>query len=176
MSHGGRLRALRVRVHGENGFGMPRGESQERPPQIQSGAQQRKDELALTHAVHRHIDVVAAARGMQASGNVLSAGRYQQTLDIEIKIFGLAVVGCVTQFIERNRIERFPNDVCVEERNDVLRRQHHEMRVVNRHQRMQEERFGVFEIVVENGTDVLRSEPRQAIWPPRWSSLLPEPC
>ncbi len=44
-------------------------------------------------------------------------------------------------------------------RNDPLLGEHDEMRVVNAHQRSEEQRFGVLEVGIENARDVFRREP-----------------
>ena len=88
----GRLRALRVRVHGQNGFGIPIGEVQQRLAQLEGGGHEAQNELALPHPVHRHVDVVAAAGGVQAAGDVFAAGCDDQTLDVEEQILAGAVV------------------------------------------------------------------------------------
>ena len=47
----------------------------------------------LPHPVHRHVDVVPAARGVQAAGDVLAAAAGDQPLEIEEQILVGAVVG-----------------------------------------------------------------------------------
>ena len=54
-----------------------------------------EDELALPHPVHRHVDVVAAAGGVQPAGDLLAAAVDQQALDVEEEILVGAVVGDV---------------------------------------------------------------------------------
>jgi hypothetical protein len=46
----------------------------------------RQHEFSLPHPVHRHVDVVAAARRVQASGAFLTAGAGDQTVDVEKQI------------------------------------------------------------------------------------------
>jgi hypothetical protein len=51
--------------------------------QFERRVDQRRDELALPHPVHRHVDVVAAAGGVESASDVLTARTYQNALDIE---------------------------------------------------------------------------------------------
>ena len=90
---GARLRRLRVRVRREDRFAMAIGEIDQRRPQIEHAQRQRGDELALPHPVHRHVDVVAAARGVQPAGDVVAAGVADQPLDEEEQVLAGAVVG-----------------------------------------------------------------------------------
>ncbi len=93
MRNGCRLRPLGVSVDGEDGFAMTCRKGQQRTAQIERGGEKIEDALALAHAVHRHIDIVAAARGVQAAGDILAASGGYQTLDMEEEVFASAVVG-----------------------------------------------------------------------------------
>ena len=75
MRDGARLRRLRVRVRSEHRVAMPIRQIDERGSQIEHARGQQRDELPLPHPVHRHVDVVAAARGVQAAGDVIAARR-----------------------------------------------------------------------------------------------------
>ena len=46
-------------------------------------------------------------------------------------------------------------------RHDVLRREHHQMCVVDRHERREEQLLGVLEVFVEYAGDVLGREPHE---------------
>ncbi len=58
----------------------------------------------------------------------------------------------------RDAVEGGPQRARVFLRDDPLLRQHHEMRVVDRHQRRQQELLGVFEIFIQYVRDVLGSK------------------
>ena len=70
---GRRLRALRVGVHREHRVPVRVDQFEQRAPQLEARGQKPEDELALPHPVHRHVDVVAAARGVQPAGDVFDA-------------------------------------------------------------------------------------------------------
>ena len=117
--------------------------------------------LPLQHAVHRHRQVVAAARGMQPAGDVLAAGLVDQPLDVEEQILVGAVVAHRAHLIEGDAVERVAERARVRAGNDALLGQHHEVRVVDRHQRRQQQLLRVLEIFVENVRDVFRRELHQ---------------
>ena len=82
-----RLRRLRVRQRGEQRLAVAIG-------QLRSSASRRsnvastsdEDELPLPQPVHRHVDVVAAARGVQPAGRVLAARLDDQPLDVKEQV------------------------------------------------------------------------------------------
>ena len=92
MGNRRRLRALGVRVDGEDRLAVPIGKIEQRAAQIEGRGGEAEHELALPHPVHRHVDVVAAARRVEPSGGILAAGLRNQTLDVEEEIFVGAVV------------------------------------------------------------------------------------
>ncbi len=81
-----------------------------------------------------------------------------QALDVEEEILAGAVVRSLPDRVLRDRVERLAHRVRVLRRDDALRRQHHQVRVVDRHQRREEQRLGVLEVLVEDVGDVLGSE------------------
>ncbi len=89
---GRRLRRLRVRVRGEHRVAVQRRQIHQARPQLERRRDERRDELALPHAVHRHVDVIAAARRVQPPGDVLAARPDQQALDVEEQILARPVV------------------------------------------------------------------------------------
>jgi hypothetical protein len=78
---------------------------------------------------------------MQPSGDVCAARGVDQALDVEEEIFAGAVEGHAADLVLRHAVERRPEGVHVRGRDDALRREHHEMRVVELHQRRQKEVF-----------------------------------
>ena len=79
---GRRLRRLRVRVRRENRLARARSarssRARRRPPPLSTTPQ---DHLPLPHPVHRHVDVVARARGVQPAGDLRAARLGDQPLD-----------------------------------------------------------------------------------------------
>jgi hypothetical protein len=73
MRHRGRLRRLGVRVRRKHGMPMTLRHVHERPAQQDRRLQQSQHELAKLHAIHRHVDVVAAARGVQPARDGVAA-------------------------------------------------------------------------------------------------------
>ena len=106
MRERGRLGRLRVRVGGEQGVPMPRGQFDERRAQIDARVDQADDELPLPQAVHRHVDVIAAAGGVKTAGDVLAAGIHQETFDVREEVFAGSVVRRLAYGGDGNRIER----------------------------------------------------------------------
>ena len=161
VGDGARLRPLRVRVDREDRLAMTVDEIQQRPPQREGARKQAEHQLALPHAVHRHVDVVARARRMKPPRHVVAAPLDHQTLDVEEKIFVGAVVGDAANLVLRHAVERFPQGVRVGGGHDPLRGEHDEVRVVDRHHRREQESLGVFEILVEDVGDVFRRKLHQ---------------
>ena len=95
MRDGRRLRRLRVRMRGENGLACAaiRQIDQRRSAAPARCAASSADELALADPVHRHVDVVAAARGVQPAGHLVAAGIADELLDIEEQVLARAVEG-----------------------------------------------------------------------------------
>jgi hypothetical protein len=172
-----RLRRLRVRVRRENRVAMRGGQIEQRRAQLDRRMQQRQDVLALPYPIHRHVDVVAAARGVQTTGDVLAAGGDEQAIDEEEEILTGAVVRRAADVGNRNRIERLADRSRVARGDDAAVREHDQVRVVNRHQRREEQRLRVLEVVVEDVRHVFRIEAHDreytavviAVRPP-WSS------
>ncbi len=91
VRHSRRLRALRVRVHRENRLAVRSARSSSDRAQVERSPQQVEDQLALPHPVHRHVDVVAAARRVQPSGDILAAAIRDQAIHVEEQVLALAV-------------------------------------------------------------------------------------
>ena len=89
---GGRLRRLGMGVGGEDGVAVLRGQAQQRSRSPWPASDERQDHLPLLHPVHRHVDVVARARGVQPAGGLFAAAFDDQTLDEEEEILAGAVV------------------------------------------------------------------------------------
>ncbi len=70
---GARLRRLGMRMGGEDGLQVAAREIEQHMAQPQRRFQHRQNQLPLLHPIHRHVDVVAGARGVQPPGDVLSA-------------------------------------------------------------------------------------------------------
>ncbi len=123
-------------------------------PQGVRAVDERENHLALLHAVHRHVDVVAGARGVQAAGRFLAARLPYQPVDEEEQIFAGAVVADVAHVVQQDAVERGPDRVRVARRDDRPLREHHQVRIMNAHQRREEVRLGVLEVLVEDAGDV----------------------
>ena len=101
-----RLRRLRVRVRAVDRFGVALGQRDQRLAQVHRRFGEPGDRLPLTHPVHRHRQVVAAARGVQPAGDVLAAGLVDQPLDVEEQVLVGAVVEHFAHAIEGDAVER----------------------------------------------------------------------
>ena len=148
-------------MHRKHGFAMAIDEIQQCAAQLERRGHQAKHKLALPHPIHRHVDVVARASGVQPPRHVLSSGTARfndQALDVEEEIFIRAVVLDTPDIVERNRVERVANRPAVRFGNNALLDQHHQMGVVDRHHRREEKLFGVFEVFVQDAADVFRRE------------------
>ena len=108
MRDGRRLRRLRVGVRAVNGIPCAARQARERVAQVERARRQGRNELPLPHPVHRHRHVVAAARGVQAAGDVLAAGLLDQALDVEEQVLVGAVVENFADAVERDAVERRP--------------------------------------------------------------------
>jgi hypothetical protein len=154
-----RLRRLRVRVRGEDALAMLRSEIDQPGAQFDHRRHHCHDELPLPHPVHRHVDVVAAARGMEAARDVFSARFHEQTLDVEEQVLARAVVWRRANVAQGDRVEGIAQRPGVGTADDAALGKHDQVRVVDRHQRREKERLGVLEVFVEDLRDVLRIEP-----------------
>ena len=74
----GQLRRLGVRVGGKDVLAVTPGQVEQDGAQLSGPVDERENPLPLAHAVHRHVDVVARAGGVQPPGGVLAAGRDDQ--------------------------------------------------------------------------------------------------
>ena len=131
-------------------LGVPAGEIEQRPREAAAPVEQRQHHLPLLHPVHRHVDVVARARGVQPAGDVVAARVDDQPLDVEEQVLAAAVVRRALHVGSRRRVERIADGRGVGARDDPLLGEHHQVRIVNRHQRRQELRLGVLEVLVED--------------------------
>ena len=77
-----RLRGLGVRVRGEQRLAMLPASVDRDRSKVQACIDDTEDELPLPHPVHRHVDVVAAARGVKSAGDVLATRLDENALDV----------------------------------------------------------------------------------------------
>ena len=87
-----------------------------------------------------------------------SPGLVDQPLDVEEEVLVGAVVVDFAHAIEGDAVERVAKGARLLRRDDAFFRQHHQVRVVDRHQRRKQQLLGILEIVVENLRDVFRRE------------------
>jgi hypothetical protein len=158
VGHGGRLGRLRVRVQREDRLGVPGSDFDERRAQPERRAQHGDHVLPLAHPVQRHVDVVAAPRRVQPPGDALAARRHELALDVIEQVLVRAVVLHVPDVVQRHRVQGAADGSRVGLPDDARVGQHHEMRVVHRHDRVEEERFGILEVLVEDAGHVFRRE------------------
>ena len=135
MGDGGRLRPLGVRVNGEHGFQVAIHDVEQRATQLEARGEKPEDELALPHPVHRHVDVVAAPRRVQPSRHVFAGRSDDQAFDVIKQILAGRIVLRAANLVLRQRVECHAQRVSVVWRDDALRSQHHQVRVMNRDQR-----------------------------------------
>ena len=95
---------------------------------------------------------------MEAARHVLVARALDQALDVEEEILVGAVIEHGADRVERDAIEGDPERARVGGRQDASFGQHHEVGVVDRHERCQQQLLGVFKIFVEHVGDVLGRE------------------
>jgi hypothetical protein len=152
------LRRLRVGVHREDSLAMPLGQVDQGPPQRDRALDQAEDAVALAHPVQRHVDVVAAARRVEAAGDVGAAGLLDDALGVEKQILVGAVVDDRADVVFVDGVERRPDGVRIVARDDALVGEHHQVRVMHRDHRREQELLGVFEVVVEDVPDIFRRE------------------
>ena len=132
------------------------GEVQQRPAQREGRGEQAEDQLALPHPVHRHVDVVARARRVQPARHVIAAGLDDQALDVEEQVLVGAVVGDLPDRVLRHAVQGIAQGAGFAGGDDPLRREHHEVRVVDRHHRREQLSLGILEIFVENAGHIFR--------------------
>ena len=100
---GRRLRALRVRVDGEDRVAMAIGEiEQRRGAASKRRGEQAEDELALPHPVHRHVDVVAQRAVCSRPATSSPHACDDQALDVEEQILAGAVVRDAADLVLRH--------------------------------------------------------------------------
>ena len=93
---------------------------------------------------------------MQAAGDGLAAGIKDEVFDVEKQILAGAVVSDPAHVVERNAIEGLADPVRIVAGNDALRREHHQMSIVDGHQRRQKQLLGVFEVLIEDVGHIFR--------------------
>ena len=81
-----------------------------------------------------------------------------QPLDVEEQVLVGAVVLHLAHRVEIDGVERRGKRARRPPAHDALLGEHHQMRVVNRHQRREELRLGVLEVLVEDAGDVVGRE------------------
>ncbi len=102
---------------------------------------------------------------MQTAGHRLAALRDDQALHVIEKVFALRVERRCPDVVSRYGIEREANGVGIGGRNDPLPGEHHQARIVNRHQGAEKEGFSVLKILAEHAFDVFGMEKRHYIGP-----------
>ena len=98
---------------------------------------------------------------MKAARDVVATSAGDQSIDVKEEIFVGPVVLDRPDIVCRDAVQRHAEGVCVRLVDDPLGLEHHEMGVVNRHQRRQQQLLGVFEIFVEDVGDVFGGEPHR---------------
>ena len=92
------------------------------------------------------------------AGRFFAASPNDKPLDVEEEVFVRAVVPDAPDIVEGDGVERGADRPGVRARHDALLREHHEVGVVNPHERREELRLGVLEVLVEDACDVLGIE------------------
>jgi hypothetical protein len=155
---GRRLGRLRVGVRCEHGLAMRVGQFDQDAPERQRSIDDVEHHLPLQHAVHGHVDVVARPRRVQTARDVGSTCLRDQPFDIKEEILAGPVEGCRANVVQHDSVECLPNPVTFVSSHDAALREHHEMRVVDGHERHEELGLRVLEVFVEDETDVLGRE------------------
>ena len=91
---------------------------------------------------------------MQPPGPVLSAGVDDEPLDEKEEVLAAAVVAGALHIGQRDGVERVADGRRVIAGNNSLLGEHDEVRVVDRHERRQQLRLRVLEVLVEDEGDV----------------------
>jgi hypothetical protein len=76
-----------MRVCTENGVAMAMRQVDQRRAKLQDSRGNERHELALAHAVHRHVDIVAAAGGMEPACHIVATRFPDEPLDQKKQIF-----------------------------------------------------------------------------------------
>jgi hypothetical protein len=150
VGDGAGLRALVCACGGRGWCRGAVGEVQQRPAQREGRGGQAEDQLPLPHPVHRHVDVVARARRVQAARHVVAAGLDHQALDVEEQVLVGAVVGDLPNRVLRHAVQGIAQGAGFAGGDDSLRVSITRWRVVNRHQRRQQELLRVLEVLVQH--------------------------
>ena len=145
-------------VRGEHVLAVRVREIDQHLPEPVRARDELEDHAPLLHAVHRHVDVVARARGMEAARGVFSAGLDDQAFDVEEEILAAAVVPGLFHGRDIDAAERVANDARVGPRHDLLVREHHQMGVMDRQERREELRLRILEVLVEDAGHVFGIE------------------
>ena len=86
---------------------------------------------AQNHAIHREIEIVAAARRGDAAGIFRAAEIDQFLLDVKVEIFYLGIIGDSPYFFDIQLLESTQGGRRALIRNDLLLGQHEGMRVLD---------------------------------------------
>jgi hypothetical protein len=151
-----------MRVGGKDGLAVTRRQFQQGGPQLERRLDHPGDKLPLSHPVHRHVDVVPAPRRVQTARHLFAARLHEQPFHEEEEVFTRAVVRRLPDVAHRNGVQRLAQHPGIGCRHDAAVGEHDEMGVMDRHQRGEEQRLGVFEVLVEDLSDVLGVEPHLA--------------
>ena len=155
---GAGLRRLRVGVRGEHGLAVPLRDVDHRGPQGVGRLEQVQDPRPLPDPVHRHVDVVAAAGGVQAPRHLVAARLDDEVFDVEEEVLARLVELHATHVGFRDAVQGVSQGGRVGGRDDALLGEHHQVRVVDRQQRREEQRLRVLEVLVEDVSDVFGRE------------------
>jgi hypothetical protein len=155
VRHRHHLCRLRVRVRAVNRVDVLRGQAEQRRTQPQDAVAEGGDAVALPHAIGGHRDVVAAARRVQAPGHLLAGGFGDEVLEVEEQVLVGAIEGHLHDRGGGDAVERRAQHAGVALRHDVALGEHHQVRVVDVHERRQQVGLGVLEVVGEYVGDVL---------------------
>ena len=95
-----------MRVRREKRVAVLIGDDDKNSAQSNYCIEQRQYELSKSHAIHRHVDVVSASRGMQNAGHIGPASGGHEVLDVEEEILTGPVVSGGSNHREIKPVER----------------------------------------------------------------------
>ncbi len=162
VRHRARLRGLGVGMGGEHVLAAAIGQREQDLPQHHDPLDEREDQFPLLHPVRRHVDVVARAGRVQPAGRLVAARPRDQALHVEEQVFTGPVVPDAADVGDGNPVERGADGTRIVRSDDALFGEHDEVSVVNGHQRREELRLGVLEVLVQDAGDVFGSKGHEA--------------
>jgi hypothetical protein len=108
-----------------------------------------------SRSIGNPVPVIAHAPSVQPAGEVFPAALDDQPLDVEEQVLVRAVVRRPPHFFKRDLLEGVPDRAGIGRRQDRPLGEHHEMRMMNRHQRREKLRPGVLESFLEAARHVI---------------------